>query len=379
MFLGALIDSGVSAKEINDVIGSLGLSGVEISSEIAERGGVNGTRVSVQVDPENHTPQRIEDFIELTMESDLPESVIKRSCAVFQRLADAEIKVHKGSDYHVGELGDVDTLVDVVGSVYGLEALGVSRFYSSPIPSGSGLVNSKHGLLPVPAPATSILCAMVNAPVIAPPIGMVDVGEMVTPTGAAIITTLASFMQPTLNIESVGYGLGQRESPHYPNVLALWVGEEKDAPNATNLTLLETNIDDMSAELLGYVQERLFDLGALDVWFTPIQMKKNRPATMLSALVMSSQESLATDLVLRETTSLGVRVRPVTRHEAQRQVVNFESSFGTVSVKIKSIEGSKVSVAPEYDHCRQLAVQLGLPLIEVYRAIQEEATTQLIP
>ena len=379
MFLGALIDSGVSAKEINDVIGSLGLSGVEISSEIAERGGVNGTRVSVQVDPENHTPQRIEDFIELTMESDLPESVIKRSCAVFQRLADAEIKVHKSSDYHVGELGDVDTLVDVVGSVYGLEALGVSRFYSSPIPSGSGLVNSKHGLLPVPAPATSILCAMVNAPVIAPPIGMVDVGEMVTPTGAAIITTLASFMQPTLNIESVGYGLGQRESPHYPNVLALWVGEEKDAPNATNLTLLETNIDDMSAELLGYVQERLFDLGALDVWFTPIQMKKNRPATMLSALVMSSQESLATDLVLRETTSLGVRVRPVTRHEAQRQVVNFESSFGTVSVKIKSIEGSKVSVAPEYDHCRQLAVQLGLPLIEVYRAIQEEATTQLIP
>ena len=132
-------------------------------------------------------------------------------------------------------------------------------------------------------------------------------------------------------------------------------------------------------ELLGYVQERLFDLGALDVWFTPIQMKKNRPATMLSALVMSSQESLATDLVLRETTSLGVRVRPVTRHEAQRQLVNFESSFGTVSVKIKSIEGSKVSVAPEYDHCRQLAVQLGLPLHEVYRTIQEEATTQLIP
>ena len=379
MILGALIDSGVSPKEINDVIGSLGLSGVEISTEIAERGGVNGTRVSVQVDPENHIPQRIEDFIELTMESDLPESVIKRSCAVFQRLADAEIKVHKGSDYHVGELGDVDTLGDVVGSVYGLEALGVSSFYSSPIPSGSGLVNSKHGVLPVPAPATSILCAMVNAPVIAPPIGMVDVGEMVTPTGAAIITTLASFMQPTLNIESVGYGLGQRESPHYPNVLALWVGDEKDMLHAASLTLLETNIDDMSAELLGYVQERLFDLGALDVWFTPIQMKKNRPATMLSALVMSSQESLATDLVLRETTSLGVRVRPVTRHEAQRQLVNFESSFGTVSVKIKSIEGSKVSVAPEYDHCRQLAVQLGLPLHEVYRTIQEEATTQLIP
>ena len=379
MILGALIDSGVSPKEINDVIGSLGLSGVEISSEIAERGGVNGTRVSVQVDPENDIPQRIEDFIELTMESDLPESVIKRSCAVFQRLADAEIKVHKGSDYHVGELGDVDTLVDVVGSVYGLEVLGVSSFYSSPIPSGSGLVNSKHGVLPVPAPATSILCAMVNAPVIAPPMGMADVGEMVTPTGAAIITTLASFMQPTLNIESVGYGLGQRESPHYPNVLALWVGDEKDMLHVASLTLLETNIDDMSAELLGYVQERLFDLGALDVWFTPIQMKKNRPATMLSALVMSSQESLATDLVLRETTSLGVRVRPVTRHEAQRQLVNFESSFGTVSVKIKSIEGSKVSVAPEYDHCRQLAVQLGLPLHEVYRTIQEEATTQLIP
>ena len=134
----------------------------------------------------------------------------------------------------------------------------------------------------------------------------------------------------------------------------------------------------MSAELLGYVQERLFDLGALDVWFTPIQMKKNRPATMLSALVISSQESLATDLVLRETTSLGVRVRPIDRYEAQRQSVNFESSLGTVSVKIKSLGGSKVSVAPEYDYCRQLAVELGLPLIEVYRTIQEEATAHFI-
>ena len=379
MVLGALIDSGVSLKEINDVIGSLNLSGVEISSEIAQRGGVNGTRVSVQVAPDNHIPHRIEDFIELTMESDLPEVVIKRSCAVFQRLADAEIKVHKGSGYHVGELGDVDTLVDVVCSVYGLESLGISSFYSSPIPSGSGLVNSKHGILPVPAPATSILCAMANAPVIAPPIGIVDAGEMVTPTGAAIITTLASFVQPTLSIKSVGYGLGERESPHYPNVLALWVGEEKDTTLATSVTLLETNIDDMSAELLGYVQERLFDLGALDVWFTPIQMKKNRPATMLSVLVLSSQESLASDLILRETTSLGVRVCPVARYEAQRKSVNFESSLGTVSVKIKSIEGSKVSVSPEYDHCRRIAVQLGLPLIEVYRTIQEEATTQFIP
>jgi len=378
MILGAVIDSGVPTKELNDAIGTLNVPGVKISDHVGQRGGVNGTQISVDVTKRNRLPHRLEEFVDLTQKSDLPRTVVERACTVFQRLTDAETKVHKGEGFHIGELGDVDTLVDVVGSVYGLEALGIQRLYSSALPSGSGVVKSKHGLLPVPAPATSALFAMAKAPVIPPPGNIPDAGEMVTPTGAAIVTTLATFKQPTLNIEGIGYGLGSRESPHYPNVLALWVGEESGATYVTDLSLLETNIDDMSAEMLAYAQEKLFELGARDVWFTPIQMKKSRPATMLSVLVPSNLEGDAANLILRETTSLGVRVRAAARYEADRESVDVDTSLGRVSVKIKRIDGESASVAPEYEDCRAIAAKTGMPLLDVYSTVQHEAGAQLL-
>ena len=192
------------------------------------------------------------------------------------------------------------------------------------------------------------------------------------------MTTLATFTQPAMNLERVGYGLGTRESRHYPNVLGLWIGEETGAAYVTDLRLIETNIDDMSPELLAYVQERLFELGALDVWFTPVQMKKNRPATMLSALLPADLEAQAVMLVMRETSSLGVRVRPVERYEAEREVVEVNTSLGAIRVKVKRLDGTNVAVSPEYEECRRIALERGIPLQDVFRMVQAEASQKLL-
>ena len=193
------------------------------------------------------------------------------------------------------------------------------------------------------------------------------------------MTTLAVFSQPSLNVEKTGYGLGTRNSDAYPNVLALWIGEEIDAPPIANLSLLETNIDDTTPEVLAYTQERLFEIGARDVWFTPIQMKKNRPATMLSALVPMDLENKAARLILRETSTLGVRVRPVSRYEADRKIVTVTTSLGEVSVKVKIMDGASVAVAPEYDDCRKIAIDKDLPLQEVLQIVHQEAAKVLLP
>ena len=380
MILGAVIDAGVSIEELNAELDKLNVGGYTLTKQPAQRGGVAGTWVSVTLTEDAKRPRHWQDFIRITEESSLPETVIERACTVFRRLGEAESLVHKTpkEETQLHELGEIDTLVDVVGSVVGLDLLGIERLYSSPFPSGSGVIQSAHGVLPIPSPATAALFAMAGAPVVPPPGNAHDTGEMVTPTGAAILTTLATFRQPSLNIERIGYGLGSRESRYYPNALALWIGEETGASYNTNLSIIETNIDDMTGELLGYVQERLFELGARDVWFTPIQMKKNRPATMMSAIVSSDLEHEAIGLVMRETSTLGVRVRPLARYEVERDSIEVDTSLGKVAIKVKRIEGKNVSVAPEYEVCRRIALERGIPLQEVYRRVQREAEDILL-
>ena len=381
MLLGAIIDAGVPVDDLNAAIDSLGVNGVEIVAQPGRRGGVHGTHALVEVeDPSRHQYQ-LDDFIRIAEASTLPTSIKERSCAIFHRIREAETQVHRQPDgeLHLGELGSVDTLVDVVCSVVGLEILGIDRLYCSPLPSGSGVIMTSHGTLPVPAPATSALFALAHAPVVPPPGSTPKAGEMVTPTGAAIVTTLAVFSQPSLNVEKTGYGLGTRNSDAYPNVLALWIGEEIDAPHFASLSLLETNIDDTTAEVLAYTQERLFEIGARDVWFTPIQMKKNRPATMLSALVPLDLENEAASLILRETSTLGVRVRPVSRYEADRNIVTVKTSLGPVSVKVKIMGGVNLSVASEYEDCRKIAIDTDLPLQEVLQIVRQEAADILLP
>jgi len=379
MLIGALIDAGVGLGTLNEALARLRIDGLTISSEAGERGGVTGTLVSVAA-PDGHQRRRIRDFLQVVGESDLPVTVADRASAILLRLGEAEAAVHGGSgeEAELHELGDLDTLVDVVAGVAGLDALGVQRLYCSPLPSGSGFVRTEHGLLPVPSPATATLMAMAGAPVVPPPGNVPDAGEMVTPTGAAIVTTLGTFEQPAMNVERVGYGLGAKRSQHYPNVAAIWVGEAMEAAPVTGLRLVETNIDDMSAEMLAYVQERLFELGARDVWFTPVQMKKNRPATMLSALVSDDLETDAVDIVMRETSTLGVRVRPIARYEAEREEVEVETSLGTVAVKVKQLHGERIAVHPEYEACRRVALDRGMPLQDVYRIVQTEAAEKLL-
>ncbi len=275
-------------------------------------------------------------------------------------------------------MGNLDTLVDVVGSIVGLELLGIERLYSSPMPSGSGTIKTSHGILPIPAPATAALFAMARVPVVPPPGNAPDAGEMVTPTGAAIITTLASFKQPAMRYERVGYGIGSRDTPLYPNVISITIGEETGGVYNNEVSLLETNIDDMTPAMLSYVQERLFEMGALDVWFTPIQMKKNRPATVLSVLVPVSLESQAVTLVMKESSTLGIRVRQISRYEADREEAEVDTEFGKVQVKIKKLEGRSVAVSPEFEACRKIAIKRKLPLQEVYRRVQQTADQQLL-
>ena len=380
MILGAVVDAGAPFDRLRAELSKLDVKGFAISHRTGQRGGVRGTVVAVDQDEDAGRPFGWHDFVRIVEKSALPAKVVECACAVFRRMAEAEAVVHGTTpeDARFHELGELDTLVDVVGSVVGLELLGVERLYASPLPSGSGLTKSAHGVLPIPAPATAALCAIARAPVVPPPGGAADAGEMVTPTGAAILTTLATFRQPSMNLERVGYGLGSRESRHYPNVLALWLGEETGVAYTTDLTMIETNVDDMSGELLAYVQERLFELGARDVWFTPIQMKKNRPATMISAIVPSDLEPRAISLVLKETSTLGVRVRPLARYEADRESIQIDTSLGRVAVKVKRLEGKRVGVSPEYEDCRRLALERGLPLQEVYRTVRREAEEELL-
>ena len=320
MVLGAVVDAGVSLTVITSALDTMNVSGVALSVEQSQRGGVVGTHVRVELDEQARKSHRFDDFIATVQSSTLSNSVKQQSTAVFNRMADAEARVHRTSaeHLHLHELGTLDTLVDVVGAIAGLERLGVERVFSSPFPMGTGVFRSEHGILPVPSPATSALFTMSDAPLVPAPNNPVRTGEMVTPTGAGIITTLAEFRLPRMAMQAQGYGLGTRDPEEYPNVLGIWVGEIAESEKRGGLSLLETNLDDSTGELLGYVQERLFEIGARDVWFTPIQMKKNRPATMLCAIVDERSESKAADLIMRETSTLGVRARPIERYEAER-------------------------------------------------------------
>ena len=380
MALGAIVDAGAPLEVITGAMDAMGVAGVTLSVEQAQRGGVTGTFVRVELDEQARKSHRFDDFIAAVRSSPLSERVKAQSVAVFQRMAEAEARVHRTSTdhLHLHELGTLDTLVDVVGSIAGLERLGVERVFASPFPMGTGVFKSAHGVLPVPSPATSALFTMADAPLVPAPGNPARTGEMVTPTGAGIITTLAEFRQPRMAMRAHGYGLGSRDPEEYPNVLGLWIGEVEESPKTGGLSLLETNLDDSTGEVLGYVHERLFEIGARDVWFAPIQMKKNRPATMLCAIVDERTEKQAVDLVMRETTTLGVRVRPIERYEANRETRTIETAFGPAGVKLKIMDGRTIAVSPEYEDCRRIAAETGRPLHEVFRAVQRGAEDLLL-
>ncbi len=374
MVLGALVDAGLSLETLVAEVSKLPLpeGAFELTARRVTRAGFAAAKVDVIVREESRH-RSLSDVLEIVRSSTLPAGDRERVESVFRRLGEAEAKVHgqRLEDVELHEVGAVDAMVDITGAVAGLRLLGVEHIYVSPLSLGRGEAKGSHGVIPVPAPATLELLAMAGAPTAAGE----SPGELVTPTGAAILTTLGRFERPALRLQRVGYGAGGRDPADRPNVLRLWLGET--TAETSSMRLVETNIDDMSPELLGYVQERLFAVGAADAWFTPIQMKKNRPAVMLSVICREAAEPAVVDLLLRETTTLGVRVRDVGRYEAEREVLEFESSLGPAAVKVKRLPGELPRVAPEYDVCRRLAHERSLPLAEVYRIVAAEAEARL--
>ena len=373
MVLGALVDCGLPVSSLRAVVSALGIRGVDLAAERGSRQGAFGTRVTVRIDRELDGRRSISEFVDMVQDSGLPGCVVAESTSILRSLEQAEASVHgvEADQVHLHELGSVDTVIDVTCAVAGLAELGVEALYSSPIPTGAGLIATDHGQTPIPAPATLALLADAKARTVPPPGGVADSGEMVTPTGAAILTTLATFGQPSMTIEVAGYGLGSRDPHAYPNALGLWLGRETSA--ARSLVLLETNIDDESPQVLAHSVERLLALGARDAWLTAAQMKKGRTGVVLSALVDQDQEARATELILNETTTLGVRASMVRRHEAGREQVVVDTPLGRVPVKVKRLNGRVVDAAAEYEAARGIALEKKVPLRRVMELARRAA------
>jgi hypothetical protein len=377
MLLGALLDLGLSLETLQTDLNKMGISGYELQVIQDTRCEMRGTKMNVQLNEnaKRFTPRSLLDTV---AKSTLPEEVIAQASAVLSALWCAECRVHGESEdiLELEELGTVDTLVDVVGVVSGLHQLGVERVYAAPIILGESTPPRWAGGYSNPAPATLELVAMSGAPVVADlPVHM-GAGELTTPTGASLMTTLAEFQRPTFSVTGVGIGLGNKDPEGFPNAIRIWLGETAEASVAGRqggIVLLETNLDDVTGEVVGYAQEQLFALGALDVWYTPIQMKKNRPGVMLSALVPQDLETAAYELILRETTTLGIRTRPVERYAAERRNEAMETGSGVIGVKVKYLAGKAVSAAPEYEDCRKIALKSGMPLQDVYQQAVADA------
>ncbi|TMB98676.1 MAG: nickel pincer cofactor biosynthesis protein LarC [Chloroflexi bacterium] len=372
MLLGAMLGAGLPLAGLKAELNRIPLAGYEISSQPVKRAGLAAVLVTVRVEG-TPAPRLFGDILRLIDQSSLPAGDKEKGAAVFRRLAEAEAAVHGESvdSVHLHDVGAVDAVVDIMGVVAGLRLLGVEQLYSSPLPLGGGETSGPHGVLPVPAPATLELLARAGAPVCAGG----PAGELTTPTGAALLATLARFERPGMNLQRAGYGAGSRDPADRPNVLRLWLGEPME--DARPMLLIETNIDDMSAEMLAFAREKLLAEGAADAWLTPVQMKKGRPGVVLSLICRPEEEERFARLVLRETSTLGVRVRPVHRWEAEREVLEFQSSLGPAAVKVKRITGEPPRIAPEYEACRRLAETSGLPLAEVYRIVELEVRRSL--
>jgi pyridinium-3,5-bisthiocarboxylic acid mononucleotide nickel chelatase len=380
MLLGALVDAGLPLGTLKKGLSSLAVHGYKLSAGKVKRSSITATKFTVTMDDTEAQPARfLKDILMLIKTSRLPKNVKNTASTIFQRLGDAESKMHgiPLERVHFHEVGAVDSIIDVIGVAFALDALKIERFYSSPLPLGSGTVSAAHGILPVPAPATLRLIEMSNAPVIDFPKQSQPEAELVTPTGAAVVTTLAEFSRPSMTIERVGYGAGARDFAGWPNVMRIWIGQTIEPASSEDLVLLETNVDDMSPQIYGYLMEKLFAMQALDVWFTPIQMKKNRPAVMLSVLAPRHAESDLTQIVMRETSTLGIRVSSVVRHVSEREIIEFNSTLGHARVKVKRCTDNILSIHPEYEDCRRIALERNIPLREAYRIIETEARKYL--
>jgi uncharacterized protein (TIGR00299 family) protein len=366
MILGAMVAAGVDPNFLRQQLSLLPVSGFKVDFETVDRSGLSATYARVETAPE-HKHRHLADIKEIIDRSGLAEAVKQRAVQIFTRLAEAEARVHNEAVDHVHfhEVGALDAIVDVVGAAICFEFLKIDRFVCSPLHVGSGMVQMAHGRFPIPPPAVAEL--LKGAPFYA---GDVK-GELVTPTGAAIITTVCREYGPVpqMTTESTGYGAGTREYPDFPNVLRVFVGEtESSRAIDERLWMIETNLDDASPQIIGHVMDRVLESGALDCFFTPVQMKKNRPGVLLSVLCAQDKKEAVMKLLFTETTTLGVRSYEVSRRALQRSVVRVETQYGPIDVKVAHLDGRVVNEMPEFEQCRDAAAKANVPLKSVEEA-----------
>ena len=379
MILGALLDAGLPIDDLRRALGSLAIDRETVWTERVIRAGISATKFYVRGEAPplpradgheqehrhaaHHTLAEISNLID---GSALSTTAKNRAKAIFGRLAEAEAAVHETpiEKVHLHEVGALDSVIDIVGTVYALECLGPNRIVASPLNVGGGSVRSAHGLYPVPAPATIRL--LQGAPIYSGP----QTTELVTPTGALLVTAYADSFGPVppMRLQRVGYGAGTRDCHDAPNVLRVMIGESDTTAPSRRVVVIEADIDDMNPQIFGILIDRLLAEGALDVYYTSIQMKKNRPGTLLSIIAPPGAREQLTATVFRETTTIGVRYREMERECLDRETLTVETPFGPVGIKIARLNGEIMNTSPEFDDCARVAAASGRPVKDVQAA-----------
>ncbi|MEE9610563.1 MAG: nickel pincer cofactor biosynthesis protein LarC [Desulfatiglandales bacterium] len=364
MFLGALLDAGLAFKDLKKALHTLPLDGYSLEVKREKRADLFGTRFLVKVETEKQISRGFKDIKKIIQAASLTRETKDKAIEIFEAIAQEEGKIHNcpPEEVHFHEVGAVDSIIDIVGTVFGIESLGIASISSSPLPLGSGFVKTQHGRIPVPAPATIAL--LKGVPVY-------DSGlkhELVTPTGAALVKGLASSYgsMPSIIVERVGYGAGRQNLPDRPNLLRILLGHDHSEQQVETVVILEANLDDTNPEWLGFLMDQLFEAGALDVVFCPIQMKKNRPGILIQVMGKPGQRDVLMDILFRESTALGIRFRYSQRKVLQRSQAEIDSPWGKMKVKKVLRPDGSPYLMPEYEVCRTIAEERKIPLKEIY-------------
>lgn len=363
MILGAMIDAGLGPKGLRDELKKLGLRNISLKIKRIQRRGISATQVLVEGKGERRHSRSLKEIFRIIERSRLEPRIKEESKEVFRRIASVEAKVHQRpvEEIHFHEIGGLDSVVDIVGALWGFRQLGIEKLYVSKVNVGAGFVKCEHGLLPVPAPAA--LSLMEGRPIYSSG----EEAELLTPTGAALLTFLGSEFgkMPLMRVERVGYGAGKADLSH-PNLLRLIIGKDDGLAGQEEVMVVETNIDDMNPQLYDYVMERLLGMGALEVFLTPIQMKKNRPAVLVTVICSQEKLSSVVDFLIRETSTIGLRWRREERSCADREIVTLRTKYGNVRFKLARWKGMEVNLSPEYEDCKRIALARKVSIKEVF-------------
>lgn len=363
MILGSMIDAGLSPRRLREELKKVRLPTVHLNIKRVLKRGISATQVVVEGRNEKKSHRNLEELLQIIERSHLDSEVKKKSKEVFERIASVEAKIHRKpvEGIHFHEIGGLDSVVDIVGAVWGLRQMGIDKLYISKVNVGAGFVKCEHGILPIPAPAT--LSLMTGKPIYSSGVER----ELLTPTGAALLTSLGSEFgkMPPMKVERIGYGAGKADLPH-PNLLRLIIGTPAVTSGKEMVTVIETNIDDMNPQFYDYLMERLLGMEVQEVFLTPILMKKNRPATLLTVICPYEKLSSIIEFLLNETTTLGLRWREEERSCADREILVLDTKYGKVRFKLAKWKGRVVNLSPEYEDCKRLALKKRIPLKAIF-------------